>query len=233
MKVRPGGLERRKFLPTAPPKVSAMTTFEHAMLGVNGALASGLTRRFGWRLAAMAGVVAASADWDGLAIVFSTATFAEGHRVWGHNLLVASLLGVLLAAADYRFDFCCRGGRLVQKLFRVQGPVETPRLPDERRPLGYAVWIAVGAAASLSHLAADLVVSGTRTLPDWRLQLLWPFSDRDWVFPLIRWGDVGVTVIFAAGMFALAARPKYLQAVAALTLTTVVIYLGARGFLRG
>ena len=30
-----------------------MTTFEHAMLGINGALAVGLHRRFGWQIVAM------------------------------------------------------------------------------------------------------------------------------------------------------------------------------------
>ncbi|HID24106.1 MAG TPA: hypothetical protein EYP14_17130 [Planctomycetaceae bacterium] len=70
-----------------------MTTFEHAMLGVNGAIAAGLTRRHGWRLAAVAGLAAAAPDWDGLTLVFGSAAFAAGHRLWGHNLVACVFVG--------------------------------------------------------------------------------------------------------------------------------------------
>ena len=63
-----------------------MTTFEHALLAINGVLATGLQRRYGWQLAGVAAVAAISPDWDGLTIAFSLAAFAAGHRVWGHNL---------------------------------------------------------------------------------------------------------------------------------------------------
>ena len=50
-------------------KQIAMTTLEHAMLGINGVLATGLQRRFGWQLVAMAGGVSVAPDWDGLTIL--------------------------------------------------------------------------------------------------------------------------------------------------------------------
>lgn len=45
-----------------------MTTFEHAMLGANGVVASGLHDRFGWRLVALAAIAAIVPDWDGLTV---------------------------------------------------------------------------------------------------------------------------------------------------------------------
>jgi len=46
-----------------------MTTYEHAMLGITGALAAGLHRRYGWQIVAMAGVTAVLPDWDGLSLL--------------------------------------------------------------------------------------------------------------------------------------------------------------------
>ena len=45
-----------------------MTSYEHAMLGIDGALALGLHRRYGWQIVAAAGCVAVLPDWDGLSI---------------------------------------------------------------------------------------------------------------------------------------------------------------------
>ena len=50
-------------------------------------------------------------------------------------------------------------------------------------------------------------LSGHATLDDWGLPLLWPFSDRRWVFPMVRWGDAVPTAIFVAGMFAMVRWP--------------------------
>ncbi|MGD9128399.1 MAG: hypothetical protein PVH19_13570 [Planctomycetia bacterium] len=61
-----------------------MTTIEHAMLGIDGVLAVGLNRRWGWSLCAMAGVVAIVPDWDGLTLLGSASLFDAAHRVWGH-----------------------------------------------------------------------------------------------------------------------------------------------------
>lgn len=114
-------------------------------------------------------------------------------------------------------------GRYVKVSKRPEGnPVLTPLAPR------LIVWIAVGVAAALSHLAADLVVSGTDTLADWELKLLWPFSDSGWVFPLVRWGDPSISIVFSAGMLTMAVRPARARPVAAATLALVVVYLALR-----
>lgn len=101
-------------------------------------------------------------------------------------------------------------------------------------PSGLVVWILVAIVATLSHLPADIVVSGTgedaivsgtQGLPDWEVKLLWPFSDRGWVFPLIHWGNPGVTIVFAVSMFAMAYWKPRVQAIASATLLAVAAYL--------
>lgn len=206
-----------------------MTTYEHVMLGVTGSLAAGLHRRGGWEIVAMAGVVAALPDWDGLSILLGAEAFDRFHRAVGHNLLVAGLLGAAWAAWDYR------GGatrRVVQVGMRCFPSLQWKETAPRRRGFdagALSLWIAVGVLASLSHLAADLVYSGHEDLSDWGLKLLWPFSDRSYVYPLVRWGDVGATLIFAAGMLAMARWRERLQAIAALTLFGVLGYIGVRG----
>lgn len=206
-----------------------MTTFEHAMLGINGALACGLERRHGWQVVAMAGVVAVSPDWDALSLLSGAASFDRVHRIWGHNLLVGILLSVTVGALDYRFDFMTRLSHLVGRLPGVPATAPVPRVRWTRTAAGYGFWIAVAVAAGLSHLAADLVVSGTATLADWELQLLWPFSPRGWIFPLVRWGDPGITIVFVAGMFALIRHPNRLRMISRITLLAVGGYLTLRG----
>ena len=96
---------------------------------------------------------------------------------------------------------------------------------------GFVVWILVAILAALSQLPADLVISGTATLPDWELRPLWPFSDWSCVFPILRWGDPTPTIIFVAGMFAMPRWPHRLQLVALTTLTALAAYFFARGAL--
>jgi membrane-bound metal-dependent hydrolase YbcI (DUF457 family) len=206
-----------------------VTTFEHAMLGINGALAVGLHRRFGWQTVAMSGFAAVSPDWDGLTIIVGPIAFAEGHRVWGHNLLACVLLGILIGSLDYQFDLVSRAGKLLTKLLRLRtSPDElTPRV--ERTACGQLVWILVAIVAALSQLPADMLVSGSKTLPDWELKLLWPFSDQDFVYPMVSWGDVGITLIFISGMFAMIKWNTRLQPIAAITLLSVAAYIVIRG----
>lgn len=211
-----------------------MTTFEHALVGIDGALALGLHRRYGWQIVALAGAVAVSPDWDVLPIAFSTQMFVDAHRVWGHNFLVTMSVAVLIAIIDYRFDVATRVARLFRR--GSESSDENPKLslaPRQQRTMrGFAVWIAVAVAAAMSHLVADLIVSGTRSLPDWELQLLWPFSKRGWVFPMLRWGDPGVTLLFVAGMFAMLRWPQRTQGLAQLTMLLVIGYILVRGWLR-
>ncbi len=90
-----------------------MTTFEHAMLGVTGALGAGLHRRYGWQIVALGGLVAVLPDWDGVSILFGAAVFDRVHRTLGHNLPICILLGALVAALDYRYSLIARARTFV------------------------------------------------------------------------------------------------------------------------
>jgi len=187
-----------------------MTTFEHAMLGVDGVLAVGLHRRYHWQLAAMAGFAAASPDWDGLTYLFSSALFAEGHRVWGHNVVACVISGLIIGALDYRYDLITRAGRLLTRLLRMTVPKQRLSLRATFERCGYQTWMIVAIVAALSQLPADMVVSGATGLSDWEVKLFWPFSDRGWVFAMVPWGDPGISVVFIVGMFAMVKRPRAL-----------------------
>ena len=201
-----------------------MTSYEHAMLGINGVLATGLQRRYGWPLVALAAVAAVSPDWDGLAIVAGAGAFAAAHRVWGHNLLACLLSGIVLGALDYRFDLVTRGARFLVRRLHITWPGPVPQLRSTYAWGALAVWSSVAVLAAASHLVADLVVSGTASLPDWELPLWWPFSSKSYVYPLIAWGDPGLSIVFVVGMFAMWRWPARVQGVAAATLAAVVLY---------
>lgn len=209
-----------------------MTTYEHAMLGTCGVLSIGLQRRFGWPIVGIGAVAAVLPDWDGLTLVLGPKLFSQLHRAAGHNLLVCILLGGAVAALDYRYSLICRAARCVKRrlgrLLDLRG-IASP-IRRRFRPGELAVWLAVGVAASLSHLAADLVFSGSARLADWGLPLFWPFSDHQWVWPMVHWGDALPTVIFVAGMFAMTAWPRRIEWAARLTLLVEVGYIGLRGF---
>ncbi len=196
------------------------------MLGINGVLAAGLHRRWGWTIAALAGVAAVSPDWDGAFLLVSQSTWlVEAHRVWGHNLLACALIGVLLGVADYYFDIVTRCGRLFVRLARLTVPMDQLNAREQSSRVGLVTWILVAVVAALSHLPADMVVSGTEELPDWPIQLLWPFSSQGWVFPLMPWGHPGITIVFVIGMFAMVRWKSRVQSIACLTLAVVVTYM--------
>jgi LexA-binding, inner membrane-associated putative hydrolase len=206
-----------------------MTTFEHAMLGINGVLASGIHRRFGWQIVALAGIAAVAPDWDGIPMLVNMARFESGHRVWGHNVFACTLLGALLGSLDYRFDWTSRIARTMTR----RGPLKEihdhihPRREHSR--LGCLVWMAVATVAAMSQIPADAVVSGGRGLSDWALKPLWPISDWKFVYSLVPWGNTGVTVIFAAGMLAQVKYRGKEQRLAQLVLIAVVAYIAAWG----
>ncbi len=214
-----------------------MTTIEHALLGANGALAAGLHRRYGWQVAVMAGFAAVCPDWDGLTLLGGPVLFDRAHRVWGHNFLACGLLGVLVGIVDYRYDLMTRISRRVfQVLRRLTGEdlgSESLTLRNTWTGEGYLVWVGVAIIATTSHLAADLVVSGHRTLGDWKLPLLWPFSDESWIYPHVRWGDPGITILFMLGMLAMYRWRSRIQLVAAATLLAVAAYILIRGAMLG
>ncbi len=209
-----------------------MTTFEHAMIGINGAMAAGLQRRHGWKIVALAGVAAISPDWDGLTILAGMSTFNHAHRVWGHNFLVTVLLSACCAALDYRFDLTTRATRFALRVIKPAQPLPTLRTAPERQFNGWLLWPIVGVLAALSHLPADLVYSGGYGLPDWELKLLWPFSNQGFVYPMIPWGDPGVTLIFVAGMFAVVRWPQRIQGLAGISLALMIAYVVIRGTTR-
>ena len=206
-----------------------MTSYEHALLGATGALAVGVHRRWGWPIVGMAGVAAVVPDWDGLSILLGADVLDRVHRVIGHNLAVCVLLGAAFAAADYRWGMILRVKRWAGRRMRVFDIDDG--LPERvgfcSRDLG--AWVLVGVVASLSHLAVDLVYSGHTEYADWGLKLLWPFSDRAFVYPMVPWGDVGAAVILSVAMFAMLARPGRVQAIAGTTLFFVAGYIVGRG----
>jgi hypothetical protein len=224
-----------------------MTTFEHAIFAINGCLAAGLQKRYDWNLVAMAAVCAVLPDWDGLTLIGGAALFDQAHRAWGHNLLACVLMGAACGVCDYRFHLTGRAACWLVR--RLQSPshgavhhgndTHEQTSGDEdcsavarqrsRTPSGYIVWATVGVLAALSHLAADLVFSGGAGLSDWELRLGWPFSDRGFVYPLVPWGDVGVTAIFVIGMFAMLRWRKRTSSIAGATLAAAVLYAILRG----
>jgi membrane-bound metal-dependent hydrolase YbcI (DUF457 family) len=211
-------------------KERAVTLFEHALIGIDGALALGLQRQHGWQIVALAGVAALLPDIDGLTILFGPQCYAGGHRVWGHNLLVTGLLAAIVSAAVYYSDSLTRIqrrlGRHVQAL-----SISNAEKAAERRRADLLLWLTVGVAAAYSHLLADVVFSAGKDLPVWGVPLLWPFSAKEWAFPLLPWGDIGATLILAAGMFAMLRWPKQARLIAAGSLLATAAYLAARGLL--
>ncbi len=95
-----------------------MTIYEHAMVGINGMLALGLRRRHGWQIVALAGFAAVLPDFDGLTILLGPQCYAEGHRLWAHNLLVAGLAAAVVSAAAYYTDALTRIQRWLARRLR-------------------------------------------------------------------------------------------------------------------
>ncbi|GHT40760.1 hypothetical protein FACS189443_1560 [Planctomycetales bacterium] len=206
-----------------------MTTIEHALLGADLVLAAGLNRRFGWQLAALAGVCAVLPDWDGLTILWSVPLFDTTHRSWGHGLLTSAVVGVFFALIDYRFDLMQRVAGFFRRLLRVQIPDTLLQRRQQLSFSGACIWVAVAIVASYSHLLADIIVSGTATLADWDVKIFFPFSDKGIVYPLVPWGDVGNTVILLLGMFAMLRWNNRVQTIAVITLSLVIAYSMIRG----
>ncbi len=203
------------------------------MVGVDGALALGLHRTHGWRIVTLAGFAAASPDWDGVALLAGAALFDQAHRVWGHNVFACVLAGIAIARLDWRYDLIGRMGRKLVGWLRLSVANEhlAPRADLIWR--GKAVWLFTAVTAALSHLPADIVVSGGRRYGDWPVQILWPISERGWVDPRVPWGDVGITLIFIAGAAAMLWRPRRMRLIAALALGAVASYISFRPMLFG
>jgi membrane-bound metal-dependent hydrolase YbcI (DUF457 family) len=200
-----------------------MTTYEHAMFGVTVALALGCHRNREWMVVAVAGTAAALPDWDALSLALGATSYAKVHRVWGHNLLVASCTGAMVGAFGYLCHLSTRARRAAAH-FWPKSDGSDPISPFSARRL--TKYIIVGLIASLSHLPADLVYSGHPQMSSWPIQLLWPFSAQGWVWPLVAWGDITTTLIFVGEMFALYRWPQRARVIAGLTLLGVHGHIG-------
>jgi len=208
-----------------------MTIFEHAVLGMNGALATGVHRRCGWQIVALAGVAAVLPDWDALTFFFGPKWFAEGHRLWGHNLLAAGLLAAVVSAAAYQTDAATKVHRRLARrwqVFVIRGV--QPGSPD-RGAVTLGLWIVVGVLAAYSHLLMDVAFNGNASLPPWEVPLLWPFRSDAWAYPMVSWGNPGASVILAASLFAMLRWPNKLQPIAAVSLLALAVFMVVCRFL--
>lgn len=200
------------------------------MLGATLALAVGSHRCQGWGIVFMAAAAAALPDWDGLSLVFGARAYSSVHRVWGHNLLAACLGGGLIGIVGF---LCQRSLKVKRKIELLLNNLDRPKStgdatnPPLRSP-AWAVWIAVGVLAGLSHLPTDVIYGGSAGSADWPVPLLWPFASGGWSVPILGWGDLGPTLIFIVTMFALARWPRRAQLVACLTLLLASGYVGIR-----
>lgn len=205
-----------------------MTTPEHTLVGIHVALACGRDRRWGWRAVALAGLMSNGPDWDGLPMLFDMARFEQGHRVWGHNLLVITLISLLVAAVLSRFDLIGLVGKRI--VGRFGGQELKAVILNDAVPLGFGAALLTCLTAQMIHLPCDMVVSGGRGLSHWHVKPFWPVSDAGYVYPMIPWGDVGPTVVMMAGVIVMAKRRKDVAATSAATLACLVGYLVLRKF---
>jgi len=206
-----------------------MTSFEHALIGIDGALAVGLDRRFGWPIVASAAVAAVLPDWDGLTLLFGPNLFADAHRIWGHNLLVAGLLAAVVGTLLYWWDLLAKGQHALARRWPRLAIGSLPASASKHSVGGLLVWIATVVVATYSHLVGDLVFSANSELPGWGLPLFWPVDRTAWAYPLVPWGDVGTTLVLAGGRFAMVRWSERRQAIARGTLVLVAVYIAVRG----
>jgi membrane-bound metal-dependent hydrolase YbcI (DUF457 family) len=205
-----------------------MTVFDHAMVGICGTLASGVQRRHGWQVVALAGCMAVLPDADGLSILLGMNAYIAVHRVWGHSLLVAGLAAAIVSAAAYWADAPSKAQQWLARRWQTVAIRGSPAAPP-RGPKELAIWVTVGVLAAYSHLLADVFFSVGKDLPKWGVPLFWPFSAAEWAWPLVPWGDVGVTLIFAAAMFAMLRWPAWVRTIAAGSLIAAAAYMVVRG----
>lgn len=207
-----------------------MTLYEHTLLGISLALAGGFQRRHGWPLVALAGAAAALPDWDGLTLALGAEAYSRAHRVWGHNLLTAALGGALCGGLGYLCHLSARVRRSTRSFLTrldVRG-LDEPAGPPQFSGPELAAWVVVGTLAALSHLPADAIYSTGADAPAWPVEVFWPFSRQGWAVPVVPWGDLGITLIFTAELFALYRWPARAHVIAVLTLVTVLGYLAVR-----
>ena len=194
-----------------------MTTPEHAALAVSLGLAVRLHERYGVAMLVPVGLAAVSPDWDGLAGFVDLRYFDHGHRVWGHGILPAVVMGAVVAAI-------ATAGRLGERAVVLCNRIDGIRLRPRNRA-GVATAAFIGAAAAASHIPADIVVSGAEGIRDWPVSILWPLDGPKVVYPMLRWGDPGPTLMLAGGLIVAALRPRHAVAAARTGLLVLGVYL--------
>ena len=220
-----------------------MTSPEHTLVGIHLAIALRLHRYFGWQAVAMAGIASNLPDWDGLPMLIDMRRFEWGHRVWGHNLFAIILSSLALAWTQQHFHWIDRLSQRLRRFLPTTSPAVSTTFPSAPMspPLGQglagryplmAAWL-IAMLVQAIHLPCDMVVSGGNGLTDWPIQILWPLSQREFVFPLIPWGDIGPTVILMTGVILLAKKIAKESYVSIGTLALLCLYLFARGWQRG
>ena len=202
-----------------------MTTIEHAFVGINTVFATGMYRKHGWQLVAVTAFASILPDWDALTFLWSVELFDTAHRSWGHSLLVCFLVSTVFAIIDYRFDFVTGMGRWFQRVSRLEMDQNAlkPRTNFLIKPV--FIWGFFANLAGLLHLLADIVVSGHPEMANWGVRVFWPFSNAEIAFPMISWGDIGVSIIFFTGMFAMLKWKSKVQPIAALIFVAVILYI--------
>ena len=203
-----------------------MTSPEHTMVGILGAMALGLHKRFGWQVVAFAAVVSNVPDFDGLPVLFDMERFESGHRVWGHNFLLIVASSIILGWTQVRFEWIQSIGAYAVHFL----PSEVKRFQSSSQsPIPLSVFIFVGIGFQSVHLVCDMVVSGGQGLSNWPVKPFWPFRQIGYVYPLIPWGDIGPTIIMMAGIIGIAKIGRA-HLLSMLTLLVLIIYLLFRGY---
>ena len=78
-----------------------------------------------------------------------------------------------------------------------------------------------------------MTVSGGEGLSDWHVQPLWPFSNAGLVFPLVRWGDIGPTIIMMGAAIVAARFVDRARASAIVGLCLLIAYMFLQGYRGG
>jgi membrane-bound metal-dependent hydrolase YbcI (DUF457 family) len=165
-------------------------------------------------------------DFDGLTILLGANLYAEAHRLWGHNLLVAGLVAAVASVVVYQGDVLTKTQKWLAKRWKAvpdSSPMQAHRLSE------LLLWVVVGVVAAYSHLLMDIFFSSGRQLQTWGVPLLWPFVPTTWAYPLVPWGDIGVTVVFAASMLVMLRWQEWVRTIATGTLIAVAGYMAIRG----
>src|SRR5437588_2902053 len=127
-----------------------MMYYDHAMIGATLALAAGARRKHGPAIVVMAALAGALPDWDALSGRWGPDAYRAIHRVWGHNLLAATLASSLFGAAAYL-------GLLSVRVRRTERSALTPFQPHLPESLdaqpsgslhGLIVWVTIGVLAA-------------------------------------------------------------------------------------